>query len=295
MQSKDLVAAIWVVFLWSMNLIVQKIAVAHLSIYILSFLRVALALPLLFFCPFPQKSVWKYALCGFFMLALYLILFGFGLKSDIGAGLSAFFLQTQASFIILCCFLLLGEKPTWFQVLGMVISFVGVYLLRASSIPAEVPLSGILLLLACGVTFGIGIAFSKKFQIGGSMQDIAWLSLVSSIPLLFSCFVFEGPVHTFELIINMDLTALYCVLFAVLASTIWATYIWLNLLQRYPAATVTPFMLLIPVFSNILSYLVMGESLTVEQMLAGFVIILGVMFAQKMYQHIPFVKRLMVS
>jgi drug/metabolite transporter (DMT)-like permease len=46
-------------------------------------------------------------------------------------------------------------------------------------------------------------------------------------------------------------------------------------------------MLLLPVFSNILSYIIMGETLTTIQMVSGFVIILGVMFAQGLHKRVP--------
>ena len=287
MTGRDVVIALWVVLLWSSNLIVQKIAVGHLSVFVLSFLRVGLVFPLLFFYPKPQKSLWKYFLCGFFLIALYLILLGFGLKSNIGAGLSAFFIQAQVFFIILCCFLLLGEKPTWFQVVGLVISFVGVYLLKTTSSPSELPLWGIVFLLMSCFSFGIGIALSKKYKIGGSMADITWLSMAAAVPLLLTCIIFEGPLQSFDIIAHMSSVAIFCILFATLLSTIWATYLWLSLLQRSPASSVAPFMLLLPIFSYIISYFVMGENLTIQQMIAGFVIILGVMFAQRIHQQIP--------
>jgi len=287
MSGKDIGIALWVILLWSSNLVVQKIAVDHLSVFVLSFLRVALVFPLVFFYPKPKKSIWKYFISGFFLIALYLTLFGFGLKSEIGAGLSAFFLQAQVLFVILCCFLLLGERPTWFQVAGLFISFGGVYLLTASSDPLDVPFSGVVFLLTACVSFGIGIAFSKKYKIGENMSDITWLSMAATIPLLFSCFLFEGPFQTFENVIHLSTTAVFCVIFATLLSTIWATYLWLNLLQKFPAPSVAPFMLLFPVFSNILSYIIMGENLTTIQMVSGCVITLGVMFAQGLHKRVP--------
>ena len=248
MSGKDIGIALWVVLLWSSNLVVQKIAVAHLSVFVLSFLRVALVFPLVFFYPKPEKSLWKYFIAGFFLIALYLTLFGFGLKSEIGAGLSAFFLQAQVLFVIICCFVMLGEKPTWFQVGGLFISFVGVYLLTATSDPLDVPFLGVVFLLTSCVSFGVGIAFSKKYKIGENMSDVTWLSMAATIPLFFACLLFEGPLQTFDLVIHLSPTALFCVIFATLLSTIWATYLWLNLLQKSPASSVAPFMLLTSLF-----------------------------------------------
>lgn len=287
MTVKDTGIALWVVLLWSMNLVVQKIAVGEISVFVLSFLRVALVFPLLFLYPKPSKSLWQYSLCGFFLAGLYLILFGFGLKTDIGAGISAFIVQMQVFFVILCCYLILGEKPSWFQVIGIIISFMGVYLLKASSSSSELPVLGILLLVGSCLSYGIGIALSKKFKMGQSLEDITWISMTASVPLLMACLVFEGPLQTVDIITNISSIAIFCVLFAVLASTIWATYLWLSLLQRTPASSVATFMLLLPIFSNIISTIVLGETLTSFQMVAGSVIISGVMFAQGFHQRVP--------
>ena len=286
MTRRDIVIALWVVFLWSSNLVVQKFAVAHLSIFVLSFLRIVLVLPLLFLYPKPQKSIWKYAICGFFLSALYLTLFGFGLQ-NIGAGISAFFIQLQVFFGILCCFLILGEKPQWFQMVGIAISSVGIYFLKASSSPAELPLMGIAFLIGSSFSYGVGIALSKKYKIGQTMADLTWLSTTATIPLFLSCLVFEGPVPTFEIILNMSLTVMLCIVFATLVSTLWATYLWLNLIQRSAASSVVPFMLLLPIFSNIISYVFLGETLSTYQIISGFIIVLGVMFVQGIHRRIP--------
>ena len=286
MTGKDISLALLALLLGALNLIVLKIAVDHLSVFVLSFLRVALVFPLLILYPKPNKSFWKYLLCGFFWSCLYFILSGIGLKTNSGAGVSSFFLQAQVFFIILCCFLLSGEKPRWFQIIGVVISSSGIYLLSTSSPANPLHMSALFLLGSC-FAFGLGIALSKKYEIGGSMSDVTWISMASALPLLLACFIFEGPVYTFDSIIHMPSTALYCVLFSVLIATILVTYLWLSLIQRAPATSVASFMLLFPVFTNILSKLIMGEQLSTLQIVSGFIIILGVMCAQGIHTRIP--------
>ncbi|WP_338453727.1 DMT family transporter [Candidatus Bealeia paramacronuclearis] len=72
-------------------------------------------------------------------------------------------------------------------------------------------------------------------------------------------------------------------LFAAYGSTLLSNYLWLGVVQRVTASTVTPFMLLLPIFSVILSYLFMGEIPTGLQILAGSVILLGVMVSQNLH------------
>jgi len=279
--------ALWVILLWSSNLVLQKIAVTHLPILVLSFLRVGFVFPLLFLFPRPSKHIGKYFLCGFFWSALYITLFGYGIQTSIGAGISAFFMQLQVFFSILCCFLILGEKPTGYQTLGLLLSFAGVYMLTTTSLPAEIPLLGAGLLVASCLSFGLGLALSKKFQVGGTMGDVTWISMTAAVPLFFACMLFEGPLQTYDVIINMPSIALFCVLFATVASTIWATYLWFRLLGRAPASAVTPFMLLLPVASNVISYFILGETLSNQQFVSGAIIIGGVMLAQGIHLHVP--------
>lgn len=288
MTKKDVGIALWVVFLWSSNLIVQKVAVGYLSVFVLSFLRIAFVVPLLFLYPKPTKSIWKYTVCGFFFSALYLILFGLGLKTAIGAGLSAFVIQLQVFFAILCCFLILGEKPTWYQTVGILISFTGVYFMKAASSATEFPIVGVMLLGGACLSYGLGIAFSKKYKVGGSIADVTWMSLTAVIPLLLTCLVVEGPVETVDIIVHVPMVALLCILYATIVSTVWGTSLWLSLLQRAPASAVVSFTLLVPIFSNILSNVILGESLSALQMVSGCIILIGVMFAQGLHRYIPF-------
>src|SRR3990167_8291484 len=128
MTNRDIALATGLVFLMSVNLIVQKIAVEQVSIVVLSFLRVAMVIPLIFLYPKPKRSLWLYSLCGFFIFSLYYIVLNLGLK-QVGANVTSFIVQLQVFFGILAFYFILGEKPTWVQSIGIFISFIGVYFL----------------------------------------------------------------------------------------------------------------------------------------------------------------------
>ena len=283
MTGRDIGIALWVTVLWSGAIIAQKIALVQYSIFTWNFLRVAMAFPFIFFFLKPQKSFLKYCLCGFFLFAIYPFFLGLGLQSSLGAGMTSFFLQTQVFFVILCGAFFLKEKPTWYQLVGILISFVGVYFMKASSSTYEVPLLGVLSLLASGLFFGIGVVLTKKYKLGTNLADVVWLSAASVGPLLLACFVAEGPQVTFDNIIHISPTVFLCLTFTSLFSIIWATYLWFTLLQRVSIAATTPFMLLVPIFVNVFSILFLGEKLSLSQIGAGLIIILGAIFAQGIY------------
>jgi O-acetylserine/cysteine efflux transporter len=283
MIGKDICIALWVTILWSGAIIAQKIALVQYSIFTWNFLRVAIVFPFVFFFPKPQNNFLQYCLCGFFLFAIYPFFLGAGLQSSLGAGMTSFFLQTQVFFVILCGVFFLKEKPTWYQLIGILISFVGIYFMKASSTALEVPLLGVLFLLASGLFLGMGVVLSKKYRLGTNLADVVWLSAVSVGPLLFACFIAEGPQVTFENIIQMSPTVFLCLTFTSLFSIIWATYLWFILIQRVSITTTAPFMLLVPIFVNILSILFLGEKLSLLQIGSGLIIILGVIFAQGFY------------
>ncbi|MBY0271881.1 MAG: EamA family transporter [Alphaproteobacteria bacterium] len=280
MIRKDICIALWVTILWSGAIIAQKIALVQYSIFTWNFLRVAMVFPFVFFFPKPQNNLLQYCLCGFFLFAIYPFFLGVGLQSSLGAGMTSFLLQTQVFFVVLCGVCFLKEKPTWYQLIGILISFVGIYFMKATSTAVEMPLLGVLFLLASGLFFGMGVVLSKKYKLGTNLADVIWLSSTSLGPLLLACFIAEGPQVTFKNIIHISPTIFLCLIFTSLFSIIWATYLWLTLLQRVSITTATPFMLLVPIFVSILSILFLGEKLSLLQIGAGLIIILGVIFAQ---------------
>lgn len=283
MKGRDICIALWVTVLWSGAIIAQKIALVQYSIFTWNFLRVAMVFPFIFFFSKPKNNFLLFCLCGFFLFAIYPFFLGAGLQSSLGAGMTSFFLQTQVFFVVLCGVFLLKEKPTWYQLIGILISFVGIYFMKVSSTAIEVPLLGVLFLLASGLFFGMGVVLSKKYKIGTNLADVIWLSTSSLIPLLLICCIFEGPQVTFENIIHITPTVFLCLTFTSLFSIIWATYLWLTLLQRVSITAVAPFMLLLPIFVSVLSILFLGEKLSLSQIGSGLIIVIGVIFAQGIY------------
>lgn len=282
MSLKDTFIAIFVVFLWATSLIVQKIALGHISIYILNFLRLVSVVPLLLLYPKPSNSIFKYFLAGFFWNALNWLFLGFGLKSGVGPGLSSFLMQTNVLFGVLFCFLFLREKVTFIEMVGMAVAFLGAYLLTQARYghTVNIPLLGVCSILISAVCWGIGFTLLKKFKIGAGMGDNVWLSVISIPSLMTIPFMIEGPEKALYNFTHLSYTGVLCSIYVGLVSTVWAGYLWLNLAQRVSSLKQTPFMLLLPVFTCILSALLLNETLTPHQMAAGFVILLGVFIAR---------------
>jgi O-acetylserine/cysteine efflux transporter len=233
--------------------------------------------------------MWHYTICGFFIFGLNFMLFGFGLQTSIAAGLASFVTQLQVFFGILACFLVLGEKPTWFQNVGLLVSFIGVYFLQMSSSAADFPLEGVGFLMAACISVGIGVALSKKYKVGGTLEDITWFAVTSAVLMLFACLVFEGPGETVDQLIHISPIGFCGALFGAVIGTVWGNYLWLRVMTRNQASSVFPFFLLIPIFSNLFSHIFLAERLSELQVMAGLTIITGLLFSQGIHQHVPLV------
>jgi hypothetical protein len=88
-----------------------------------------------------------------------------------------------------------------------------------------------------------------------------WASLVPPLPMLGLSLAAEGPAP-FATIAALSLQGWLAVAYVAFISTVLGFSIWGALLSRHPAATITPFALLIPVVGLSVAALVLGETVT---------------------------------
>lgn len=294
MSLKDTFIGVFVPFLWATSLIVQKIALDHISIYILSFLRLVSVVPLLFLYSKPTNPISRYFLAGLFWNALNWLFIGFGLKAGVGPGLSSFLMQTNILFGALFCFLILREKVLFIEILGMAVAFFGAYLLTQAiyGSTSDMPFLGIASILVSAICWGIGFTLLKKFKMGAEMADNVWLSVISIPSLMVIPFIMEGPQEAIYNFTHLSSIGILCSIYVGLVSTVWAGYLWLSLAQRVSSLKQTPFMLLLPVFTCLLSALLFNEELTFSQITSGGIILLGVFITrlQSLFTKFPLMK-----
>ncbi len=93
------------------------------------------------------------------------------------------------------------------------------------------------------------------------LSYIVWASIFALPPLLVLSLVFEGPGTAIHALGSATPTAWAAVLWQSFGNTLFGFAAWGWLLARYPAATVTPTALLMPIFGMSASSLLLGESL----------------------------------
>jgi O-acetylserine/cysteine efflux transporter len=88
---------------------------------------------------------------------------------------------------------------------------------------------------------------------------VAWLSLVPPLPALALSLALDGPAALPAALRHADAAGWLAALYLGLVATSLAYAIWGALLRRYPAATVTPFALLVPFVGAAAAAVVFGE------------------------------------
>ena len=102
---------------------------------------------------------------------------------------------------------------------------------------------------------------------------IVWLSLVPPLPLLGLSLGLEGPDRVLAALTHVDWAGIGALAYLSVLSTIFGYGCWAHLLKLYPASTVAPFSLLIPVFGVSAAAVFLGETFG-GQRLAGMGLIL---------------------
>lgn len=258
----------------------QKLSLEYISPYLMNALRFLLLAPFLIFFPKPQIPMKNLFLCAFFWSVLNFTFAGFSLTLGMGPGLATFIFQTAAFFGIGFAFFLLKERLTSLEIGGLVIAFCGVWVILSGSIIGNGSVLSILSVLISSASCGLGNVLLKMQKYSFSVGTIVWLSTFAALPFVLIALAIDGFQGSLDQVYSMNWTCIRYLLFASFGSTFFGGYLWCNLLARNSITYVAPFMLLLPFFASLMSYLVIEEILSIFEIIGGAVIISGLLLVQ---------------
>ncbi|MGO4706509.1 EamA family transporter [Microvirga sp. 2MCAF38] len=269
--------AIVVTMIWGLSFVVIKLGVGSTPPLLLAALRfVFAALPAVFFIPRP-KTDWRNVVgYGFFLgVAQFGLLFA-ALALGMPASLASVVMQAQVFFTILFAMMIMGERPGLHQAVGGLIACFGLALIAWPRLTGggAIPF---LMTVAAAASWGVANIISKRAGRVDMLGFIIWASLVAPLPLLGLSLWLDGPARVATALAEMDGGAMAAVAYLAYPSTVFAFGIWAYLLSRHPAATVTPFALLVPVAGILGSTLILGEALQPIEAVGGAIIVLGLL------------------
>nr|WP_207632965.1 EamA family transporter [Devosia aurantiaca] len=174
MPIRHVLLALLVVAIWGFNFVVIKLSVEALPPILAAALRFsAAAIPAALFVKPPKTKWWIVVAYGIsFGSALYALL-NLSIAWGMPAGLSSIVLQTQAFFTMLMAFLILGERPSRFQILGAAIAFGGIMVIASERIEGAglLPLS---LTLLAAISWGLANVLTKKAGRVSALSFTVW-------------------------------------------------------------------------------------------------------------------------
>lgn len=275
MPIRHVLLALLVVAIWGFNFVVIKLSVEALPPLLAASLRFCLAAFPLFFFIKPPKAHWL-------LVTAFGLAFGFGLYAFLNlsmawgmpAGLSSLVLQVQAFFTMALAFIMLGERPSRFQMTGAIIAFAGIGVIAAERLGGA-SLVPLLMTLLAALSWGLANVLTKKAGKIDALSFTVWGALAAPLPLLALSLLVEGPPVVLAALAGFGWSDAALIAFLAYPATLLGGAIWSWLLGRHPATVVAPFTLLVPITGLLSGYLVLGETISTVEIAGGLLVIAG--------------------
>ena len=274
MKTRDIFIALLVPVVLGFGFVIAKPAMQYFPPYLLMGMRFTIpALILIWWFPLPKGlyfDLFKVSLIG---SALQYGLTYTGLNI-IDASSAVLLIQLEVPFGIIIAFFLLKEIPTIKNTVGLVIAFIGVFILTGAP-NLEGKYIGVLLTLSGAFTWALGAVMAKPLSKKiGAFALMTWLCVFSGPMLLIVSLVFDGnPIPYF---LSANLNSWLTVFFLGFFMQPVGYAAWYYVLRRYPVNKVMPVLLILPVTGLITSIFLLGEDPPKQVFLGGLVIIFGV-------------------
>ena len=276
MKAADLALGILVTVIWGSNFSIIEIGLQNLDPNVLTTMRFALSsFPLIFFVKRPEVSL--------FAIAGYGTVFGVGLWwvvnlamfNGMSPGLSSLVLQFGAFFTILLSAVFLKEPIGRVRAVSMLIASAGLVLIIAASKGTATTIGVLLVLLAAGSWSACNLIV-KVCRPADIVAFIIWSSAFSTAAL-FLLTVFRQGISPFaQLAVSMNGTAAFSLLFQAYVTTIFGYSIWNGLMKKYPASSVAPLSLIVPISGLLTSHFAFDEAISSSTWAAIALVLVGI-------------------
>jgi O-acetylserine/cysteine efflux transporter len=276
MSPRDLLIATVVIFAWGVNFVVIKLGLHGVPPMLLGALRFGVAAVPACFIKRPQIPLrWLFAYGLTISLGQFALLF-YGMSVGMPAGLASLVLQAQAFFTLIFAAMFLGERIRAANLAGLVIAAAGLALIGMQGGHA-MTVTGFLFTLAASAMWALGNVVTKAMGKVDLLSLVVWASLIPPLPFLALSLIFEGPARIESSLAAIPLVSVFAVAYLAFVATIVGYSLWGKLLARYPAASVAPFSLLVPVIGLVSAAVVLGEDLTGAQIAGAVLVMAGLM------------------
>lgn len=283
MTSRDRLIALTVILLWGLNFIGIRVGLDHLPPFFFAALRFAvIAIPALLFIPRPAvRTRWLLLYGTGFGMLQFAFLFT-AMRLGMPTGLASLVLQSAAPFTVLLGALLLDERLRPVQIAGLAVAVAGMAVIGWNQF-AHAALLPVLLTLAAGFGWALGNLGARRTGVESPgtnpLHLTLWITAVPVLPLFAVSVLWEGPttgVRALAGTFSADgWPALAGLLYIVVLGTIVGSGLWTYLMSRYPAGSVAPLSLLVPVVGFTAAWIFLDETPAPASLIGGVIVIAG--------------------
>ena len=286
-----MVEALFAVVIWGASFVATKVALRHSSPDVVVWLRFAIGVVILGMAvlagkkfAWPEKRDWLYlALLGFLGITLHQWLQSTGLVTT-QATTTAWIVASMPVFMALLGWLGLKEKVLWLQVVGILLSVLGVLLVvtrgdLALLASGKFGTPGDLLILVSAPNWAVFSVLSRRGL--KKFPAVLMMFYVMAFGWLFSSILFfaEGGMNQIGAIpwdgwAGIAFLGIFC--------SGLAYIFWYDALQVLPVAQTGAFLYVEPVVTVIVAALILGERLYLITLLGGGLVLAGVWIINRM-------------
>ncbi|PZN92820.1 MAG: EamA family transporter, partial [Alphaproteobacteria bacterium] len=240
--------ALAVVAVWGTNFVVIRLGLDALPPLLFAALRFALVVvPLVFFLKRPAVPLRELALYGLYIGVGQFGLLFIAMDGLIAPGLASLVVQTQVVFTIGLAMRGTGERLAPVQYAALALAAGGLAIIMGHTGGTTTPL-GVVLVLGAALSWSLGNMVSRRIGRVDMLAFVVWSSLFAVPPLFALAFAFEGAPRIASALAAAGPGVWAAVLWQSVGNTMFGYGAWGWLLARYPASSVAPMALLVPVF-----------------------------------------------
>lgn len=274
MTFRHFIIAMLVPLTWGFGFALAKQGLDHFPPLLMMSLRFSLAaLVMVWFVPVPKGYFGQIFFISFVAATMQYGLTFSGLAL-MDATPAILLVQSEVIFGVVIAAVLLKEKPTFRQILGIAVSLLGILtIVGAPSLDGQ--MVGVLLVMSGCLFWAFGQVLVRRLSSALSgFQITAWLGVMAGPQMLFASVLIDGdPLPS---IMVAPLSAWLTVLYLGLAMTAVGYSAWYYVLARYPVPVVMPLLLLLPVATIIGAVTFLGETPDPRVLVGGSIVIAGV-------------------
>jgi drug/metabolite transporter (DMT)-like permease len=289
-KIKPYFEALFAVIVWGGSFIATKIAVGQISPTTVVWLRFTIGIPLILLAviirkqlAFPKGNEWWYfALLGFLGISFHQWLQSNGLRTA-QATTTAWIISTSPAFIAVLGWMVLKEKLTLHQSLGIALAMVGVLAVvtkgdLAALTVGKFSTTGDFLILISSVNWAVFSILSRHgLKSHPSTRMTLW---IMTLGWFFTSVTFIVGKYYTE-ILQLDSRSWLAVIYLGILTTGLAYIAWFDALSQLPAAQTGAFLFIEPLTSMVVAAIILNEQITPISVLGGVVILFGIWMVNK--------------